>query len=76
MRESYLPLGVAEDDSLRDGEGVVQVTQCVKLPFLLLYSHKELLDSLQCQLITGKTDRQTDGRTDRFKRKRGLMVWC
>ena len=49
-----LPLGVAEDDSLRDGEGVIQVTQGVKLPLLPLYCHEELLDALQSQLITGR----------------------
>ena len=47
-----LPLGVAEDDSLCDGEGVVEVTERVKLPLLLLHRHKELLDALQSQLIT------------------------
>ena len=43
---------VAENDSLCDGQRVVQVTQSVKLPLLLLHSNKELLDSLQSQLIT------------------------
>ena len=49
----HLPLGVAEDDCLCDCEGVVQVTQRVKLPLLLLHGNKELFDSFQCQLITG-----------------------
>ena len=52
MRFTDLPLGVAEDDSLSDGEGVIEVTQGVKLPLLSLHGHKELLDALQCQLIT------------------------
>lgn len=38
----YLPLGVAEDDRLRYGKGVVQITQRVELPLLLLHRHKEL----------------------------------
>lgn len=50
---SDLPLGVAEDHSLCDGEGVVQITQSVKLPLLPLHCHEELLYSLQGQLITG-----------------------
>ena len=34
MCRTNLPLGVAEDDSLCDGEGVVEVTERVKLPLL------------------------------------------
>lgn len=47
-----LSLGVAEDDRLRDGQRVVQITQCVELPLFSLYSHEELLNALQRQLIT------------------------
>ncbi len=43
----HLSLCIAEDDCLSDGQGVVQVTQRVKLPLLLLDCHKELLDALQ-----------------------------
>ena len=43
----HLSLGIAEDDSLCDGQGVVQITEGVKLPLLLLYCHKKLLDALQ-----------------------------
>ncbi len=43
----HLSLCIAEDDCLCDGQGVIQVTQCVKLPLLLLDCHKELLDALQ-----------------------------
>ena len=50
----YLPLGVAEDDSLCDGECVIEVTEGVELPLLLLNCHKELLNPLQCKLITGE----------------------
>ena len=53
-----LPLGVAEDDGLCDGERVVEVTQRVKLPLLALDRHEELLDALQRQLITATTRRR------------------
>ena len=49
-----LSLCVAEDDRLSDGECVVKVAKCVKLPLLLLNGHKELLDSLQRQLVTAR----------------------
>lgn len=49
---SYLSLGVTEDDSLGDGERVVEITQSVELPFLPLHSHEKLLDSFKGQLIT------------------------
>ena len=42
-----LSLCVAENDCLSDCEGVIQVTEGVKLPLLLLNCHKELLDALQ-----------------------------
>ena len=38
---------------LRDGERVIEITESVKLPLLFLHCHKELLDTLQSQLITG-----------------------
>ena len=44
-----LSLGVAEDDCLGDGEGVIQVTKGVELPLLFFYRHKELLDALQAE---------------------------
>jgi hypothetical protein len=62
-----LSSGVTEDDSLRDGQSVVQVTpgdesgstkgengysQGVILPVLLLDGDKELLDALEGQLVT------------------------
>lgn len=61
---SDLPLGVAEDDGLRDGQSVVQITQSVKLPLLPLHCHKELLYPLQSELITwgGGDDRQAQRR--------------
>lgn len=48
----HLSLCVAEDDRLCDGQGVVEIAKCVKLPLLLLYGDKELLDALKSQLIT------------------------
>lgn len=50
--DAHLSLSVAEDDGLCDGQGVVQVTQGVKLPLLSLHGDEELLDPLQSQLIT------------------------
>lgn len=47
-----LSLSVAEDDRLRDGQCVVEVTECVELPFFSLNCHEELLYTLQRQLIT------------------------
>ena len=51
----YLLLGVAEDDSLCDGEGVVEVAERVELPLLLLHCHKELLDALATAQHTSQT---------------------
>ena len=53
----HLAFGVAENDSLSNGECVVQVTEGVKLPLLSLHRHKELLDAFQCQLITEHQER-------------------
>mmetsp|Transcript_21655 Transcript_21655/g.38242 ORF Transcript_21655/g.38242 Transcript_21655/m.38242 type:complete len:419 (-) Transcript_21655:49-1305(-) len=48
----YLPPGVTVDDSLGNGEGLVQVAQCAELPLLLLYRYVELLDTFKGQFIT------------------------
>ena len=42
---AYLAFSIAEDDSLRDRQRIVEITECVKLPFLSLYRYKELLDA-------------------------------
>ena len=42
----YLSFCVAEYNSLRDCEGVVQVTQSVELPLLPLHCHEKLFDAL------------------------------
>lgn len=54
-----LPAGVAEDDSLSDGNGLVQVGQSVELPVLLLDSNVELLDTFEGKLVL--LDEDTDG---------------
>jgi hypothetical protein len=46
-----LSAGVAEDDSLGDGDGFVQVGESVQLPILLLDSDVELLNTFKRELI-------------------------
>ena len=46
-----LSAGVAEDDGLGDGDGLVQVGESVELPLLLLNGDVELLDTLQGKLV-------------------------
>lgn len=48
--------GVAEDDSLSDGQCVVEITQSVKLPVLLLDGDEVLLETLEGQLVTLNKD--------------------
>ena len=48
----HLAASIAEDDSLRDGQGVIQVAQSIEFPLLALHGHEELLDALERQLIT------------------------
>jgi hypothetical protein len=40
-------LGVAEDDGLCDGDGLIEITKGVKLPLLLLDGDVKLLDTFQ-----------------------------
>merc|ERR1719183_867505 len=47
----YFLFGVAENDCLSDGQGVIKVAQSIELPLFALHCHKELLDAFQCQLI-------------------------
>lgn len=54
-----LPAGVAEDDGLGDGNGLVQVGQGVELPVLLLNGNVELLDTFEGKLVL--LDEDTDG---------------
>ena len=53
-----LPSRVAEDDSLGDGQCIIEIAERVELPVLLLDGDEELLDSLQSQLIS--LDKDTD----------------
>mmetsp|Transcript_71310 Transcript_71310/g.200990 ORF Transcript_71310/g.200990 Transcript_71310/m.200990 type:complete len:205 (+) Transcript_71310:1189-1803(+) len=48
----HLLLGVAEDDGLCDGEGIIQITESIKLPLLTLDSDEELFNTLESKLIT------------------------
>ena len=51
--------GVAEDDGLGDGDGLVQIGQGVELPFFLLNGNVELLDTFEGEfsLLDQDTDR-------------------
>lgn len=49
---THLRFGVAEDHRLRNRQRVIQVTQRIELPLLLVDLDEELLDALQCQLIS------------------------
>ena len=48
----HLPPGVAEYDSLRDRNCLVQVTQSVEFPLLLLNRNVKLLDTFKSQLVS------------------------
>ena len=54
-----LPPGVAEDDGLGDGEGLVEVAQGVKLPLLTLDRDVELANTLEGELLL--LDEDADG---------------
>ena len=54
-----LATGVAVDDGLRDGKGLVQITKCIQLPLFPIHSNVELLDTLKSQLIL--LDKDTNG---------------
>ena len=53
-----LSAGVAEDDGLGDGDGLVEIGEGVELPLLLLNSNVELLDTLKGKL--GLLDQDAD----------------
>ena len=46
-----LAAGVAEDDGLGDGDGLVEIAERVELPLLLLDGNVELLNTLEGQLV-------------------------
>lgn len=56
-----LSAGVAEDDGLGDGDGLVEIGQGVELPLLLLNSNVELLDTFQGKFVL--LDKDTNGVT-------------
>ena len=56
-----LSAGVAEDDGLGDGDGLVEIGEGVELPLLLLDGDVELLDTLKGKLLL--LDQDTDGVT-------------
>ena len=60
----HLPPGVAENDSLGDSNGLVQITQGVQLPFLFLNRDVKLLDTFECQLVS--LDKNSDWVTHEF----------
>lgn len=47
-----LAAGVAEDDCLCDGQGVVEIAKGIKLPLFLLNGDEVLLDAFQGQFVT------------------------
>lgn len=61
-----LPPGVTEDDSLGDGDGLVEIAESVKLPFLLLDGNVELLNTLEGELVP--LDENADGISHEFLR--------
>lgn len=54
-----LPAGVAEDDGLGDGDGLVEIAEGVELPVLLLDGDVELLDTFEGKLVL--LDEDADG---------------
>jgi len=54
-----LTSGVAENDSLSDGEGIIEITESLKLPFFSLNSYEKLLDTFKGKLIS--LDEDLDG---------------
>jgi hypothetical protein len=59
-----LPSGVAEDDSLCDGDSLIQIGEGVQLPILLLDGDVELLDTFEGELSL--LDQDTDGIAHEF----------
>ena len=54
-----LSAGVAEDNGLGDGDGLVEIAEGVELPVLLLNGNVELLDTFKGKLVL--LDEDTDG---------------
>mmetsp|Transcript_10387 Transcript_10387/g.28605 ORF Transcript_10387/g.28605 Transcript_10387/m.28605 type:complete len:315 (+) Transcript_10387:1048-1992(+) len=62
----HLGAGVAKDDGLRDGEGVVKIAEGIELPFFLLDVNVKLLDALQREFVA--LDENSDGIVHEFPR--------
>jgi hypothetical protein len=45
----YLPLCIAENNSLSDGKSIIKVSQSLKFPFFFFHGNKKLLDALSPQ---------------------------
>lgn len=45
-------LFVAEDDSLSDGQSVIEIAQGLEFEFIFLYSNEELLDAIKGDLVS------------------------
>lgn len=43
---------VAENDGLCDGEGVVEIAECVEFPFFFFDGDEILLEAFECKFIT------------------------
>lgn len=54
-----LPAGIAENNSLGNSEGVVEIAKGIEFPVFLLHSNEVLLEAFEGQLIT--LDQDTDG---------------
>ena len=60
----HLPPGVAENDSLGNSNGLVEITQGVEFPLLFLYRDIELFDTFKGQLVS--FDENSDWITHEF----------
>ncbi len=49
---SYFLSCIAENNSLGNGEGVIEVAECVEFPLFALNSNEKLLNAFKRQLIT------------------------
>jgi hypothetical protein len=54
-----LSAGIAENDGLRDGDGLVKITEGIEFPFFLFNGNIELLNTFESQLVP--LDEDTDG---------------
>ena len=59
-----LPAGVAEDDSLGDGNSLIQIREGVELPVFLLDGNVELLDTFKGEFVL--LDKDADGVAHEF----------